>query len=461
MLPAYRKIFYFGLIVYAVLLIFSIVFYKERATFTDASYFLYSIVKNSSVTIQNYRFIAVVPQIFPLLAVKMSLSLDAVMLSYSMAFILYYCACYLICGFVLKDYKHAIAILLLNLLFATHTFYWMVSELQLGLAFLILMFAILQHSSVNRSLLLSCLVFVVGLIVVIFAHPLMIFPVSFTLFFLLLHDRTKHNRLILLIGLITFAVVYWVKSRYYTSPDDAARLDVKNVLLDRYHNVFDIQKVKLFIKKFIWIYYWLPICGGLMFIYYLLRQYWLKMLLFTGYVVGFTLLIYIMYYNDYTPDFYIENLYLPAAFFVLLPLVHDGIPWLSGRKLAGAFLALVFVTGLIRIYFAHRSYTDRLVWQEEFLKQNIDRKLLLAESMVPMDKLIFSWASPYDFWLLSTSVYHKTASIMVSDKIESVRFAAMFDRNSFITQWGAIPYDSLPPRYFILKDTFTTYTIVE
>jgi hypothetical protein len=171
-------------------------------------------------------------------------------------------------------------------------------------------------------------------------------------------------------------------------------------------------------------------------------------------------LINVSYPDAATPNFYIENLYLPIGIFIALPLVYDVMVLIRSERLSIIMIALIIVTGCMRMYTTHVPYTARLNWERAFLSKNSDKKLLVNAKVVPMDTLIISWGTPYEFWLLSTMENKKTASIIISDNPDELSWA-LRDKDKFLTTWGSFSYDNLPHRYFKFSDTATTYTLIK
>ncbi len=62
-----------GIITYAILLLFSVFFFKERTVFLDVAFHIFQIVKTGDFTIQAGRFGAALTQIFPLASAKVGL----------------------------------------------------------------------------------------------------------------------------------------------------------------------------------------------------------------------------------------------------------------------------------------------------------------------------------------------------------------------------------------------------
>jgi hypothetical protein len=81
------------------------------------------------------------------------------------------------------------------------------------------------------------------------------------------------------------------------------------------------------------------------------------------------------------------------------------------------------------------------------------KKLIIPESQVPMDLLKMSWASPYEFLLLSTLEHPDSARCMIITDQPS-RFDSLMSRPAlFLGTFKNYPFESLPSQYFELKDT--------
>src|SRR5690606_8145689 len=117
------------------------------------------------------------------------------------------------------------------------------------------------------------------------------------------------------------------------------------------------------------------------------------------------------------------NLYLPIAIFLGVPLVYDVLPVLYKWRVALPFVILIIVTGLTRIYTKHNFYTDRLDWYRNYIEQYGGEKAIVAYETVPHEIVMFSWATPYEFWLLSTLEKDRTASIVIHKDLDEISWA--------------------------------------
>ena len=121
------------------------------------------------------------------------------------------------------------------------------------------------------------------------------------------------------------------------------------------------------------------------------------------------------------------------------------------KTIVNIFL-LVCLTGLLRIYFTHNTYTTRLNWERKFLAKNLDNKIIADDKIAPLDTLILSWGTPYEFWLLSGMEHSRTASIVITDNLNAVMSHGN-GKKLFITPWKNYDYNTLLSAFFALRDT--------
>ncbi|MCB0575790.1 MAG: hypothetical protein KDC61_14620, partial [Saprospiraceae bacterium] len=102
------------------------------------------------------------------------------------------------------------------------------------------------------------------------------------------------------------------------------------------------------------------------------------------------------------------------------------------------------------------SWTERLHWEQSFLTETArahDRKLILSEQQVPMDKLIFSWGTSTEFLILSSLDGPDGARCILVDE-NPARFDSLRSRRElFLGEFRNYLFDEIPRRYFNLRDT--------
>ncbi|MCB0700755.1 MAG: hypothetical protein H6551_10470 [Chitinophagales bacterium] len=458
-----KKLYKIGFVGYALMFIMALLFYKERTVFVDISYHLFHILREDSFAIQNHRFGAAFTQVFPLMSGKFGLSLNTIMLIYSSCFVFYYFVCYWVAGSVLKQYKLALVILFTNILFVTDTFYWIQSELPQGLAFMMVVFAMLSSVKELNSAYLKLLLIIAGLITVVFFHPVIFIPFLFVLLFLMVHKGMSVNKWLLIFGAVFFVVVWLVKKAYFSAEYDAGAMsNASNNIKYLFPNYFTIPSNKTFLLNCLSKYYWIPITTLGVSLLYVLRRAWLKLALFLVFVGGYLMLVNISYAFSAAEDFYIENLYLPLGIMLGMPIVFDLLPSLESRskQLAQIAFVAILLTGIGRIYVHHDLYATRLGWLRNYLDEHKEEKILMSSSKVPKDTLLMTWGTSYEFWLLSTTERGRTASIIICDDVEDKQWIVKYQQH-FLAQWGVYPYVDLPKRYFKFEDSVSSYRVIK
>lgn len=457
----YKHTYKWGRFAYLILLLFAILFYKERSAYGDSAYHIFHIIKDDKFAIQNYRFGAFFTQLGPLLTSKLGLSLNVVMLSYSSIFILYYYICYVVCGGILKNYKWALVLLVSQLLFVTDTFYSMQSELPQGLAMMMVLFSCVSSYDLNIKQIVPLLVIVVITVTVAFFHPLLVMPFLFIVLFLML-DKYAVRDLKLLISTATlFMITVLVKKYCYSTDYDTNTTWNAITAFKSMGNFWELPSHNRFIKYCIDNYYWIPFSFAITVVTYLIQRKWLKLPLYITSVLGYISLINICYHNVTPTDVYMENLYLSLALILAVPLLFDVLPSVQKPGFVASAVLLVVVLGLVRIYNAHHTYTDRQNWQRKFMKDNPHPKLAVSTTRVPMHILQFFWATPYEFWLLSTTETDKTACIFITDMLENYEKEAIASKHAMFNGWGFVDYNQFPERYFRFTDTASGYRIIK
>lgn len=456
----YKKLYRYGFAVYFILLVFAILFYKERTIFLDIAYHLFYIIKNNGFAIQAYRFGAVFTQAFPVAGVKLSLPLESIMLMYSAGFIVFYTACYWVCGSVLKQYEIAIVLLLFNIMLVSKTFFWMQAELPQGCAFMLVMFAMLKSTALSGEDKGKLLMLLPVILMAVSFHPIIWIPACFVIAYFTVNTQYLVDKRVFWAGSILFIILFYVKAKVFTNPYDAVAAGQRSNMLRLFPNWINLASNRILLANFLGKFIWMPVSFLLVAGVHIKQRKWIQLMLVAGASGAYLLLVNTTYPHDNTPEFYIENLYLPVALILGLPLVFDVFPVLEKRKLLLPVFLLIICTGLGRIYMSRDHYTERINWERKFLAEHKDEKLLIAATQPMLDTLTMTWGTPFEFWLLSTTEYNKTASIVISEDAKKLDYV-QDKTTSFLGPWELVPYNQLPGKYFILTDTVNGYRLVK
>jgi len=441
-----------GLISFAFLFVFSVLFYKERTVFLDISFHLFCILKDHAFAIQNFRFGAFFTQLFPLIGCKLGLSLSTIACLYSVSFVLLPFIVFIIL-ILSKQVKIALAYLLFLLIMTTHTFYWIQSELPQGIAFLFLFTALLETNLQKAILPVSFTPFASILIFIIsFSHPLLLFPF---LFFIVYYWILKYpNRSVLLAVLFLFLVFYTIKLIFFkTDYDSGAMSGIKNLSLF-FPNYIKLQSTKNFIHYFIHDYYLVSFLFFANLAFYLKTKNCKSFLFILFSFLGFALLVSITYPNG-ADQFYLENQYLLLSIFVIVPFVYEVLPQLKDSNWSKQLIVLLLIlVSIYRIESTHDYYTNRLNWYRsklEVTNQLEHRKIIFKVDTSINKQVLMTWASSCEFWLLSTLESGISRSIIIEEVPNE--FDWVNSNKAFIGKWGSFDYEKLDRRYFKFNDT--------
>ncbi len=452
-----KRLYQSGFIVYLFLIVLSAIFYKERVILFDTSYQLFSIVLRNYFATQDFRFVSIFTQAFPLLAMRAGLSLKAVTFLYSTGFTLFYTGCYVMCGTIFKQYRIALALLMFNILFVAHTFYWIQCEMFQGIALFMVVVACMASKKATQNPLMMAFIFL-GMLTVNFSHMLLLFPVTFVFLFFLLRSEKIIKRKMIYSAAIFFFVLMQLKKMVFRAHYDTMAMNNADNIFKRFPHYFNIESNKRFLQECLTRYYWLPLLAIPIVLLYARKKNWKMLALFVCSTVGYLLLVNVSFPTLKTTDFYMESLYTPLSIFVALPLVFDLLPSLATRKVSIPLFALIVVTCCVRIFLMHQHYTERIDWERRFLAKNYGKKIITATAKAPLDTLTMIWGTPYEFWLLSTIEQNKTASMLIYDNPQNLYWLTG-NHKEFITTWGSWPYKDLPAKYFHFDDTVSGYSI--
>lgn len=457
-----KSLLLLGVFGYATLLFLSVLYYKERILFNDGAFYLFHLVQDQQAVIQNSRFIAFIPELPVLIALKLGASLSTLAMCYSVSICAFSATVFFILLLVFDNKPLAIATLLFNTLMVSHTFYWILSELSQAVPLLLLYLAILDKKiqENNTSEWLKVLASVL-LLFIVFAHPLVLFAAVYAYSFLFLRHPT--NRTFIAAQAVQFLVLFAIKYLFFTSGYDKQAMNGLSKIFQLLPQFFSLNVTKKFIGYIISDYYVVILALALMVTQYILRKSWLNAALLLSFFIGYIFVIHINYPAG-GEQFYMENQYMLLAFFVIIPLCYDSLPilmqrWNENRVSIALLLLLCF--SIFRIYSRHELYENCLNWKRTLLKRTAaqpDQKLIIPLAKQPMDTLIMSWGVAYECCLLSSMESEHSRSILTESSSGQFNWI-LPNRRTFYTPFENFPYEKLNAKYFSFRDTstYTTY----
>ncbi len=453
-----KKFYLIGLLAYLYMAVLSILFYQERTIILDTAFVVFNIVKDATYNIQHFRFGNLFSQLLPVLARRCNMPLSFILKSYSISFVAYYLVCYALCGLYFKKYQFGLVVLLLNILFAADTFYWIPSEIPQGIALLMVVFAYLDKNRNSQPGIFNWAI--IGFIIfsLVFFHPLLIVPFFFSIGYFLLNGEVFVNRKFYFRLIAVYILSLVLKITLFRTNYEAHSMGGLKNFITCFPNYFTLYSEKLFVHNCIHKYYWIPVIFVIVFGYYIGIRAWLKLVFFASAFLGYFFLVSICYPTSVTPDFYRENLYLPLSVFLALPILFEILPKFKDTKIVKLAFALILISAGLRFFTYHKEYRARLDWQKDFLTKYGGKKRIINSKNVDAHLLLMNWGTPYEFCLLSSLNNGPTESIIIDDKPEDRDWAGG-ETKRFLVNWNIYSYTELPSQYFRFQDTSKGYIV--
>lgn len=387
------------------LLILSAIFWRERAWLLDIAFQTNLMIKDGALQVQVYRYGSALVQLLPLAAIKLGLPISWISFLYSISFPLIYLIFWFCITQVFKQHLMGLVLALLYTAMVYDGFYWCTSELQQGLGFLLVVWAmILRHPKLNRTW--HWLFLLIALPNLILYHPLCFIPFFFFWVYFGLENKTLRHKGYIFVLLIMILSV-WAKGQWASNWYDTAKMTTFNNNFEQYFpNFFTFPAYKKLALNSLYYWWGLPLLAFISSAYLIYLRKFLLLLMVWGALIGFSVLNAIG-----TPDpsyrFYSEVNYYPLILFVAIPFVYLAVKnWAHKAWVLPLVAAFIFVR-LALITWHHQPYTERVNYltqlSEQAAEQYGGQRFLTAESAVDMDKIIMSWGTPFESMLMTAS----------------------------------------------------------
>lgn len=476
--PYTEYLSYTGHSLFLVLAIMAVCYFRERSLFLDTAFQSFEIIKNGGFAIQVNRFGVAFAQAFPLLAVKLGLPLKGVLIAYSLSFVLVHWALFSLTLHRLQQPAFALCIALFNILLVNHSFYWVQNEGVQAVSWCLFFWALLAHCEAMQKWTGGNVLAAAGLVpMLVFFHPLVVFPFFFTAFFFSIGkmaggekaDPPMPGHKTLLLAVVAFILVLAAKHIFFNNHYD--QLADKRLTLNRLWqllgNPLYQPGTRLFWEHLLTDFYLWPPALLLVLIFYLRQKSCLKFLFVTGaHLAGWVMVT--TAYQEGGYFFHIETQYLPLSIFVLLPLCVDVVPALFSHRrwLLPAVLLFGLIAGWRLRHIADQGafYTRRIAYLEDLMHkataQTDSHKFLLDAGLLNKEVMLQNWALPYETIHLST--LHSPDSLTVIYAVDDWHQQAwvLELKNRIATGMDLLKPAQLDPRYYNFRDTLTPTRLI-
>ena len=455
-----------SLIFLALLVILSVIFYRERMLFIDAPHNLFLIINDGHLHIEEHRYGSFVSQVLPFLGAKAGLPLSAVMLLYSVGFTLFFLAVGLVVFFRFRNYSLVVLFALYLALFASASFYWPNNEVHQGMGWLTLALAgnfYLARSGSRPWF--AVLFFLLSFFLAVWTHPLIMIVALFLWFFCWAGNFNwpfNHRQALLFTALLFLLVAVKFNTgrlHGYDSSKIEAVTSLKPGMLASFLHSADLHG---FLKNCLYN-YWLFVVlfiaglGGLL----AYRRYLLiAMVLLSS--VGYLFLVCITFPGGSIHQFYIESEFMPLAVIGSAPFVFFVLPYLKARW-GVVLLLVVFIVRLGYIVAAAPPFSNRIAVLgriEGKMKDKGLTKAIISPFPAAIDSaLVMSWGAPVESIFLSKLNGEMPQRTFIFLSVEDARNFYTSGTDTMLGCWEKRPESRLNARYFRL-DTGATYTTI-
>lgn len=485
-MPTYhRYTTLFGHITFGVLAVLALVFWRERTMMLDASFQSFDIINKGKLAIQVQRFGAAFVQSFPLLTSKMGLPLKIVLMSYSLAFVIFHWLCFFICDKLLKNKDLALGVLVWYILMTAHTFYWVQNEVIQGISLVFVYFALLIHRGEFPKLRWWDYPLSIALsFTLVYFHPLIIFPFCFMWAYFFIERITPLSKFRisdfgfqgnkdsskLSFGLLGWSILGFAAANYtkfyitgLSAYDKGSSGRFDNHIVRPYEELLTGPSQQLF-----WGHCWddfmlvLPFLVVIV-LFYIWKIRFIRLFFFLISTLGFIFIIATSYF-DSKDWFYLESQYLPLAVMLAVPFIYDILPNIKKANWAIGLLSFILIFKVLYIFQSHKTYTERINYLTELLdksKRFEGTKFFVDNDSIDEKKLLMYWGSAYEtLYLSAVQSPDSTRSIFIAPEPKQILWITG-GKKSFFTIFDNIEYDKTNKQYFNFQDTTRGYKLLE
>ncbi len=443
-----------GYLAFTILGLMAGIFYLERMMMADAIFQTFAIIKDQDLGIQVGRFGSAATKIFPWIAIESGLPLKAVLMVYSLSFVIYPFLLYWVLVRWVKNERMGLVLVLFFTLLTAHTFYWIQSELLQGCALIIFFYGLLSQWLPLKTWQLAILFPLV--VVIIFFHPLAFIPFLFLwAFFALENDYWKQ---LPYLAVLAFCFLVLGYKHFIMPPNyyDSGSIKLSENIFEQFGNIFQVRSTKNFLRYLVTDYYFFPPLFFWVLSHYIIHKRWLKLGLVFLSTIGFLVLINGTFFWG-ADQYYVESFYQILTIFAATPLVFDILPTFKSQRLVLWLVIGTLAVRLLHIGLTHRPYTERLQWTQDMLEKTKSypgTKFMMDREDTPHHKLMLTWGSSYETLMLSAMENPDSTRtfIIVDPNVPSEELLKR--NNAFLTPFGALDYDYFQESpYFHFRDT--------
>lgn len=397
---------YVWLVYFAILLVLSLWFSKERMLSVDSSNFLYYILNYETFCFPGSRFGSLFTQLPTLFGAWLGWPIKVLLPLFSASFILWYALLFLICSVWLKNKAGSLVILLIMFLGIKHGFYHPVTETHQAMVYSALFFAVLD-SQIPTKLLYR---FLLALLIAMWAlntHPFAIFTIYFVIGYLFV-SKQNWKSLELYILSVLIAIGFVLKIYFLPGGYDNHYYEKLSGFTNLLTGLIQSYPAKYLVNRASTIFLLPIVLIAFNLVFLLMKK---QTFVFMFYVLFMCLFIVFNFatFFDGDADKMMERSYTPIWFMTAL-VFAECIYSIKSPNISIAWITLhVLLCFSIKLIIDGGNYEHkRINYLNEIISyqyKNQIPKLFLTSANVNGDMLFDNWAFPLDVMLLSKIKY--------------------------------------------------------
>jgi hypothetical protein len=375
---------------------FAWTYYLERTACFDSAFFSWLMIDSGEPVSVLGRYGSWVAQLLPVALIRSGASLEAVLRSYSLMFIVFHALVFALLAFVLKDRKATYALPIVLTAGFHYMFYYGISELYQGLTLTLLLWAIIKKALAveQRGGLWKWAVLAILLNVWIsFYHQLLVLPLFFLLVFEgLTKDVRRRKRLLVIGSVLCLWYVLRIKAMASSTYEESRMPKLDDLL----HYSMDLNALN---STVYFLAVWTKFKAALLLIAVAIgaavwRRRWLHFAWTMAFSTGFLILVLIVDRDGMAPMIY-EN-YYPVITLFWVVLLLDVVPGSSSRQtmVRSALLVSVCAIGLVQIHRGHYRISEKVAYAKRVARFQADHGS--RKSIVGFDN--YAWAYAMGHW---------------------------------------------------------------
>lgn len=393
----------------------SIYFYKERTLSFDTASFVFNLVQNKKVFTPLGRWGSVFSQIIPLFFIKSGCSLPIFLKIYSFGFVFANYLGFLIITLILKNLRLGFVYLFALCLTYRNTFYFSASEFSQGLALVVILSAIIEFLSLEKTLVKKNVLFLFSIILVAllyYFHQLLIIPIIFVLVYQMVKIKSLKN--IYLNGLFIFSIFWYGAKLILLTKDsyESSKIPSSSIIIKELPNFFHLPSYDYLIMFFEREFYVIPIIFISGLIILILKKEFIAFLFFIFAFIGYIMLITITYYKGESPHMY-EQYFIVIGFMIAF-LINYLTPKINIKTYSCFIVIPLVVFGCFFVFQAHILPTKRIEYLNNLTKYGqklSNKKYIINNDDFPWGYAWINWAVPVETLLYSSLENNKNSII--------------------------------------------------